>query len=286
MIAALAAWPVALSPQTDEAWDGIPYARGLLDDHACIRAPGVCTVNTSDTYVLSNALGYPRIPSGRTRPMVCGGCYHGTYMVPHLIERYAARSVVEIGVCTGATVVSSLRLHGDSIDSYTAVDAWGSKTCNPGCGCYRQLKPVAARFPSVRLIRGYSVPASAQVADSSFDLVFIDAAHDYTNVHADIFAYWPKVKPGGVLAGHDFSHHRNWAGVLERRQAYSKAAKRSPPAYGVGQALAEVFSHCELHVRYGVWWIERRLCPSGPIATENRTEPLWQRPGKTSSTIA
>ena len=55
---------------------------------------------------------------------------------------------------------------------------------------------------------------------------------------------------------------------------------RIPPAYGVGQALAELFSHCELHVRYGVWWIERRLCPSGPIATENRTLPLWQRPGK------
>ena len=73
---------------------------------------------------------------------------------------------------------------------------------------------------------------------------FIDAAHDYTNVHQDVLAFWSKVKPNGVLAGHDFNHHRNWAGILEKRLAYarspagSKRGKRIPPSYGVGQALS------------------------------------------------
>ena len=182
----------------------------------------------------------------------------------------------------GATVVSTLRQHGGSIDSYTAVDAWGERRCNPGCGCYGRLRPIAERFPALHLIQAYSVPASASIADASSDLVFVDAAHDYENVHADVLAYWPKVKPGGVLAGHDFAHHRNWAEILERRQAHARTAegrrgKRIPPSYGVGQALAELFVHCELHVRFGVWWVERRLCRSGPIAT-NRSEALWQRP--------
>ena len=35
---------------------------------------------------------------------------------------------------------------------------------------------------------------------------FIDAAHDYDSVRKDIAAWKPKVKPDGVLAGHDAQH--------------------------------------------------------------------------------
>ena len=271
-----------LSPQLDASWAGLPYAQGLLDDHACSRAPGACTVNTSDTYTYSGAVGYPDVPDGTTRPTACKSCGHGSHMVPFLVSRYAARRVIEVGVCTGASVVSVLRMHGDSIDSYTAVDPWGERRCNPGCGCSQQLKEIAAAFPMLHLVQEYSVPGAKRIPDGSVDLAFIDAAHDYTNVHADILAYWPKVKPDGVLAGHDFGHHRNWAGILEKREEYARSAgrkkgQRIPPSYGVGQALAELFHHCEYHIQFGVWWVERRHCPAGPIATEpSRTgKPLW-----------
>ena len=63
-----------------------------------------------------------------------------------------------------------------------------------------------------------------------FTQAFIDAAHDYTNVHQDVLAFWSKVKPNGVLAGHDFNHHRNWAGILEKRLAYTRSAAGSSRA--------------------------------------------------------
>lgn len=45
----------------------------------------------------------------------------------------------------------------------------------------------------------------------TFDLVFIDALHDYDSVFEDIALWWPKVRVGGMLAGHDFNH--KWPGV-------------------------------------------------------------------------
>ena len=44
-----------------------------------------------------------------------------------------------------------------------------------------------------------------------FDLVFIDALHDYDSVYEDIRLWWPKVRVGGMLCGHDFNHQ--WPGV-------------------------------------------------------------------------
>lgn len=51
-----------------------------------------------------------------------------------------------------------------------------------------------------------SVDAAEEFDDGSLDFVFIDAAHDYDNVCADIRAWLPRVKRHGILAGHDFQH--------------------------------------------------------------------------------
>lgn len=44
-----------------------------------------------------------------------------------------------------------------------------------------------------------------------FDFVFLDADHSYNGCRADIEAYLPLVKRGGILAGHDYAE--NWPGV-------------------------------------------------------------------------
>lgn len=40
-------------------------------------------------------------------------------------------------------------------------------------------------------------------AGGSLDFVFIDADHSYTGVKRDIIDWWPKIKIGGTMIGHD-----------------------------------------------------------------------------------
>lgn len=62
-------------------------------------------------------------------------------------------------------------------------------------------------------IRLASLDAAKQFEDESLDFVFIDAAHDYENVKNDINAWYPKLKKGGTIAGHDY--HPTWDGVVK-----------------------------------------------------------------------
>lgn len=54
------------------------------------------------------------------------------------------------------------------------------------------------------IVRDYSLTAAADIPDESLDFVYIDARHDHDSVLEDLRAWEPKVKVGGVIAGHDY----------------------------------------------------------------------------------
>lgn len=56
----------------------------------------------------------------------------------------------------------------------------------------------------IQPIRATSIQA-ARIVRNQLASVFIDGCHEYASVKADIEAWLPKVKSGGILAGHDFS---------------------------------------------------------------------------------
>lgn len=57
--------------------------------------------------------------------------------------------------------------------------------------------------PRFKLIKENSANAAKQLEDDSYDFIFIDADHSMKAVLQDLDNYWPKLKSGGIMAGHD-----------------------------------------------------------------------------------
>lgn len=56
------------------------------------------------------------------------------------------------------------------------------------------------------IIRSDTAAAASQVGDAILDFVFVDADHSYEACARDIAAWVGKLKPGGLLSGHDYAH--------------------------------------------------------------------------------
>lgn len=54
------------------------------------------------------------------------------------------------------------------------------------------------------LLRCTSECAVDSFQDGTLDFVYLDGDHRGEQVEKDLTLWWPKVKPGGILAGHDF----------------------------------------------------------------------------------
>ncbi len=59
-----------------------------------------------------------------------------------------------------------------------------------------------------KILRMSSEEASKIIEDESLDFVYIDANHDYSHVCEDLFYWYPKVKKGGLMSGHDYLNIR------------------------------------------------------------------------------
>ncbi|MBM3676414.1 MAG: class I SAM-dependent methyltransferase [Actinobacteria bacterium] len=79
--------------------------------------------------------------------------------------------------------------------------------------------------------------AATRIADSSLDFVYLDARHDYASVQNDLAVWFPKVRPGGIVAGHDYLDGDLPEGVFGVRSAVDEFF--GALGLGVGSTTAE-----------------------------------------------
>lgn len=81
------------------------------------------------------------------------------------------------------------------------------------------------------LLRMSSAKAAKSIPDGSLDFVYIDGNHQRPFVDEDLALWVPKVRSGGIVAGHDFElppRKAPWIDVREAVLAYTAAHQIAP----------------------------------------------------------
>jgi len=146
---------------------------------------------------------------------------HGWFGHPkfyaEMVKKFPQNShFVEVGswqgksaVYMGVEIINS----GKKI-KFDCVDSWKNK--NDNFDYEEAFTKFLVNIEPIKNIINYhrlsSEEASKLYDNETLDFVFIDAAHDYENVKNDINLWYPKVKIGGVISGHDY--HPGWSGVV------------------------------------------------------------------------
>lgn len=141
-----------------------------------------------------------------------------------LLSRIPADRAIgaEVGVFAGQMSAALLRAHPGLtlylVDNYRGADE--QPQAYKDCGDYhatqltqaeqekwkRHAEQATAFAATCRVLCWMeSLDAAATIPDGALDFVFIDADHSYEGVRADLAAWAPKVKPGGILGGHDYA---------------------------------------------------------------------------------
>jgi len=114
---------------------------------------------------------------------------------------------VEVGVLRGT--FSEFLLKNTDLKKLYCVDLWDEEhSCEEEISAEEIFKEAAKRLSAygdrVTILRYESVLAARLFEDKSIDFIYIDADHSYSAVVTDLQEWMPKVRIGGMLAGHDF----------------------------------------------------------------------------------
>lgn len=124
----------------------------------------------------------------------------------NMVEKFDNAKFVEVGNWKGASAV------------YMGVEIVNSGK-NITLDCIDNMAPIIFNefktniTPLKNIITPFNISSengSKLYEDESLDFVFIDAGHSYEDVSLDLKLWYPKVKKGGVFAGHDYPA---WEGV-------------------------------------------------------------------------
>jgi hypothetical protein len=114
---------------------------------------------------------------------------------------------VEVGAWKGQSIIhlaQRLQDQGKMVNLHVVDTFWGDDDTGEEdvSDVFRRNRDNAKCY-EIEICRTYSKSAAERFANASLAGVFIDAAHDYDSVSADLKAWLPKIKEGGIFAGHD-----------------------------------------------------------------------------------
>jgi len=133
-----------------------------------------------------------------------------------IIDELELKQGAEIGVNTGG--FSEHLLANSHLDVLHSIDSWTTDTSQTKSAfkkwavrngevekAYEETKNRLSKFGArSHIIRELSFDAVEHFEDGELDFLYLDGCHRFTGVALDLIKWWPKIRIGGVLAGHDY----------------------------------------------------------------------------------
>ena len=144
----------------------------------------------------------------------------------------------EIGVANG--VYSKQLCRANPRMKFYGIDAWetygnyGDYSAETLALYYDEVKKYFASFPNYEIIKESSMDAVNRFEDNSLDFVYIDANHTEPFITQDIAEWSKKVRPGGIVSGHDYikgikaENGTRFFDVIKVTHKYTKANSINP----------------------------------------------------------
>ncbi len=174
-----------------------------------------------------------------------------------LFAELGYRSGAEIGVNKGSNAMRFNRANPDC--TLYCIDPWvlygGMNDFDDAAEretTYALAKQRLDPIDNVQIIRKYSMDALQDFENESLDFVYIDGNHEWPYITQDIFYWAQKVKPGGIVSGHDYLTNPRACAfnqVTEAVDAYTKA-------FGIRKWF--VFGKGDFPAHPGSWfWVKK-----------------------------
>jgi len=155
----------------------------------------------------------------------------------------------EIGVFQGN--FSKKNLHHWK-GQYYMIDAWSHRPSDVGDKNFKNdainnanMKAAMdnTKFAGDRrhVIQALSFDAAKDFEDNSLDWIYVDALHTYDALMIDLDAWYPKLRPGGLMTGDDYGDMKdtNLVSASRWETTYGGVAKNPANQWGVIRALSD-----------------------------------------------
>lgn len=151
----------------------------------------------------------------------CGWAKPNTRIIlAEFLGEHGLKKGAEIGVQAG--IYSEILCSNIPDHELYCVDPWGAyrKQSVERSEEYYQIARKRLSEYNATLIRMPSMQAVKGFKDGELDFVYIDALHEFDPVMLDLIHWVPKVKKGGIIAGHDYCNYYE-GGVVGAVDAYT-----------------------------------------------------------------
>lgn len=209
--------------------------------------------------------------------------YRGPSGLPALLDRSRLGALLETRNFTdGAEVGVQQGFHAQSIlkawpscRTFKLVDLWAHQEtykdfANVNDNAHEQyLERTKSRLApfqdKTEYFRMLSVEAAQKIPDTSLDFVYIDARHDYCGVMEDLDAYYTKLRPGGILAGHDYmdtaevkraTPNQDWSICADGKTIHKGAVKGAVENFAEKHGLVVSVMYGE-GARFASWMLQK-----------------------------